>query len=86
MKRANGKNEEKMDRKTSKKVGKLLEKYAGNEKNVVHGLMATDGITASQYSAYEKGQAKNSDGNYFQSQEALLMFQNGFTSDADDSD
>ena len=72
--------------KQAKKTGKLMMKYNDNYHPIIDEWNATDGITFSQASDYEKHKIANASGEFFSSQYAVKMYQNGNETDSDDSD
>ena len=78
--------EERRERKRSRKTFKSMSRKNGNYGDYDDGWNATDGITLSQASEYEKGKRLNNKGSKFCSQETRKKFQNGDETDSDDSD
>jgi len=77
---------EKRERKAAKKTAKSMTRRNDDYKDVVDGWNATDGITSSQVSLYEKGEVTNKKGGKFCSQDACRKYRNGDETDSDDSD
>lgn len=76
--------EEKKKRKGAKKSGVSMRRHEGEYKDIISGMLVTDGVRLSQASAYEKGEATNKHGLKFCSQKAVEMYRNGTETDSDD--
>ena len=76
--------EEKKKRKVAKKSGVSMRRHEGEYKDIISGMLVTDGVRLSQASLYEKGEATNKHGLKFCSQKAVEMYQNGTETDSDD--
>ena len=68
---------ERQERKQAKKTGKSMMKYNDNYRPIVDEWNATDGITFSQASDYEKHKIANARGEFCSSQDAVNTYQNG---------
>ncbi|KAL3777482.1 hypothetical protein ACHAWO_007352 [Cyclotella atomus] len=75
---------QKKQRKTAKRTTEALRKSANQKREIVQGILATDGVQLSQASAYVDGATIND--NNFCSQNAVKYFRNGYESDSSDDD
>jgi hypothetical protein len=75
---------QKRQRKAAKATTKALRKRADQKREVVQGVIATDGVRLSQASAFVDGQEIN--GKTFCSQNAVKYFRNGYQSDSSEEE
>ena len=74
----------KRERKRAKKTSKSMQRNEGNYETIVDSILATNGITSSQVSAYEKKRVKNRTGKHHSSQDDVRMYRNGHETESDD--
>ena len=74
----------KRERKRAKKTPKSMQRNEGNYETIVESILATNGITSSQVSAYEKKRVKNRTGKNHSSQDDVRMYRNGHETESDD--
>ena len=74
----------KLSRKIAKKTAKKMKLEESGHEEIVRCMLATDGISLSQATAYENGDVTTKDGRTFCSQQAVKQFRNATDSDSDD--
>ena len=74
--------DQKKERKEAKKTAKSMRRNKDKYKSIVDGRIATDDISASQASQYERGNVVNKKGAKFISQEAVEKYREGHQTDS----
>ena len=82
VKKSNFLKEERAQKKEAKKTAKSMQKNEGDYKGIVNGWGATDGVTSSQMSKYERGLITNKKGAKFCSKEAVEKYRKGHETDS----